>query len=243
MGRGQAPGRQLGGQFRAGPPRQRHPGGGGQLAGQRDHRGPLRCADPPRPPGAGQVIQPVQAAAGEPAPPLAHSVRLIPRSAAIRALSRPRAAASTICARSRSRQGVFAPRTRFFRVCARRGQRDRHRGSGMAASRADHSGVIRSRARDDNRPGAAARHNGAHARHPGIDPQLDHLAAAGPRGKALASAGKGAGQLPGRLRLPRRRPPRRRASSRYAGCATAAPPTPSASRSTQPPTTATGTPS
>jgi hypothetical protein len=46
----------------------------GQLAGQRDHRGPFQRADPPRPPAAGQVLEPVQAAGGEPAPPLADRV-------------------------------------------------------------------------------------------------------------------------------------------------------------------------
>ena len=104
-------------QSRPGPARQRHPGRGGQLAGQRDHRGPGQLTDPPRPPGAGQISQPIQAAAGrEPAPPLRTVSTLIRRSAAIRALSRPRAAASTICARSRSRCAVFAPWTRLFKA-------------------------------------------------------------------------------------------------------------------------------
>ena len=65
---------QLGGQLRAGPAGQRHPGRGGQLAGQRDHRRPVRLADPPRPPRPGQVLQPRQAPLREPPPPLAHRI-------------------------------------------------------------------------------------------------------------------------------------------------------------------------
>jgi len=64
----------LGQQFRSGPPRQRDLGRGGQLAGQRDDRGPGQLADPPRPAAARQVSQPGQAPGGEPAPPLAHSI-------------------------------------------------------------------------------------------------------------------------------------------------------------------------
>ena len=95
-----APPGDLGGQFRAGPAGQRHPGGGGQLAGQRDHRGPFQRADPPRPPGPGQVRQAVQAPGGEPARHSRTVSTLTCRSAAMRALARPRAAASTICARA-----------------------------------------------------------------------------------------------------------------------------------------------
>jgi hypothetical protein len=69
------PGGELGEQLRAGPAGQRHPGDRGQLAGQRDHRGPVRRADPPRPPRPRQVRQPVQAAGSEPAPPPACLVR------------------------------------------------------------------------------------------------------------------------------------------------------------------------
>src|SRR6516162_5638306 len=42
--------------------------------GQRDDRGPGQLADPPRPPRTGQVSEPVQAAGGEPAPPLTHRI-------------------------------------------------------------------------------------------------------------------------------------------------------------------------
>src|SRR5438128_3572220 len=41
---------------------------------QRADRCPFQLADPPRPPGPGQVVEPVQAAGGEPAPPLAYRV-------------------------------------------------------------------------------------------------------------------------------------------------------------------------
>ena len=54
------------------------------------------------------------------------------------------------------------------------------------------------------------RQNGTRARHPGINPRLDHLAADPPRGKELAPAGQSAGHLPRRIRLRRRRPARRR---------------------------------
>ena len=92
-------------------------------------------------------------------------------------------------------------------------------------------------------PDTAGRHDGAGARHPGTDPQFDHRAAAGSRREQLAAAGQSPGQIPRQLRLHHRRAPRRRARSRCSGCATAAPPTHSASRSTHPPATATKTPS
>ena len=85
--------------------------------------------------------------------------KLYPRLAGdwlvIRALGCPRAAASTICARSRSRHAVFAPRTRFFKVVRSPAlsMTGTAPGNGMAAPGSDHSDVIRSRARDPNRPG------------------------------------------------------------------------------------------
>jgi hypothetical protein len=56
-------------------------------------------------------------------------------------------------------------------------------------------------------PHTPARHDEAHARHPGIDPQLDHRAAAGSRPEELATAGQSPGQIPRQLRLHHRRAP------------------------------------
>jgi hypothetical protein len=126
----------LGQQFRAGPARQRDPGrGGGQLAGQRDYRGPGQLADRPRPPAAGQVSQPGQPAPSEPAPPLAHRVHGDLQVRGDPGIIPPRAAASTIRARSRSRCAVFAPRARSIKVVrsAAVSVTGTARGSGMAA--------------------------------------------------------------------------------------------------------------
>src|SRR6266536_5309034 len=60
------------------------------------------------------------------------------------------------------------------------------------------------------RTAVPGRHDGAHARHPGIHPRLDHLAADPPRAGELAAAGQSAGHLPRRIRLRRRRPAWRR---------------------------------
>jgi hypothetical protein len=139
-------------QFGPGPARQRHPGRGGQLAGQRDDRGPGQLADPPRPPAAGQISQPIQAAASEPAPPLAHGVHgdlqvrgdpgIVPAARGsqhdLRAQPVP--------------PGRLRPPDALVQGGALAGaQHDRHR----AKQRHDSprvSDVIRSRARDPNRP-------------------------------------------------------------------------------------------
>ena len=76
---------------------------------------------------------------------------LISRPAAIRALSRPRAACSTICARSRSRYGVFAPRTRFFMILRSDAASVTGTAAGsMPSPQANYSNVIPSRAHDHN---------------------------------------------------------------------------------------------
>ena len=86
------PRRQLGGKFRAGPPAQRHPGGGGQLAGERDYRGPVRRADPPRPVGRGRSCSPSRPRASNRPRHLRTVSMLMPSPAAIRAFGWPRAA-------------------------------------------------------------------------------------------------------------------------------------------------------
>ena len=90
-------------------PAQRHPGGGRQLAGQRDHCGPVHLADPPRPPRPGRSASPSSPRTANRRRHLRAVSWLMPRSRAIRALPRPRAAVSTICARSRFRQGARWP--------------------------------------------------------------------------------------------------------------------------------------
>ncbi len=90
------------------------------------------------------------------------------RSAAIRSLARPRAAASATCARSRSRYGVFAPRTRFFRIL--RSDAVSVTGTaadGMPSPRGNYSHVIHSGHKIITRAGTPGRHDGARARHPG----------------------------------------------------------------------------
>src|ERR1017187_8569003 len=86
---------------------------------------------------------------------------LTPRSAAIRSLSRPRAAASTIWALSQSRYGVFAPRTRFFSVLRSAAVSVTGTAAGIigVSPRLNYSNVIHSRAQDHNqdRPPETAR--------------------------------------------------------------------------------------
>jgi len=61
----------LGSQLRAAPARQRHPGGGRQLAGRGFHLGALHRGKPWLASGAGQVVESIHSVDGEPAPPLA----------------------------------------------------------------------------------------------------------------------------------------------------------------------------
>ena len=234
---------EFGQQFGPGPARQRHPGRGGQLAGQRDDRGPSQLADPPRPARAGQVSQPGEPAAGEPAPPLAHRIHGDPQV---------HGDPGVIPAPGR-RQHDLGPQpvpvrglragTVVQRHALSGGQRDRHRtGQRHDSSR---ESQIRNTAPGHviiTRPDACARHNEAHARHPAIHPQLHHLAAAGPRRKELAPAGQSPGQIPRLLRLTSPASCPAASRSRCSGSATAARPTPSAPRSTHPPATATKTP-
>ncbi len=63
------------------------------------------------------------------------------------------------------------------------------------------------------RPDTTARHNEAHACHPGIHPQLHHPTATGPRRAQLAPADQSPGQIAWLLRLYHRRAARRRADA------------------------------
>ncbi len=202
----------LGGQFRPGPPRQRHPGGGGQLAGQRDHCGPLRRADLPRPPGSGQVFESFQSASGEPAPPPAGS---IDADAQVRGdagvIPAPGGGQHDLSPQPVPVRGLGAADAHLQGRAPGGGQRDRH---GVAGGHGGSRGRITQLSSVSGHvilasAHAARRHNEAHACHPGVHPQLDHLAAAGPRREELAAAEESPGQVPRPICLHHQRPARR----------------------------------
>ena len=129
----------LGGQFRAGPAGQRHPGSGSSWQASATTAARVR-ADPPGPPGPGQITQPVQAVLRDRPRHLRTVSWLMPRSAAIRALARPgpRPARSAPAAGPARGSG---PRTRFFSVLRSAAVTvTSTAGSGMKGSRTEHTG-------------------------------------------------------------------------------------------------------
>src|SRR6266545_20292 len=85
----QTGGDRLVGQLGGAPPRQRHPAGRGQLAGQGLDLGLLHRGEPGRAAAAFPVAQPVEGVAGEPAPPLARGVGGDPTPAGDRGVGVP----------------------------------------------------------------------------------------------------------------------------------------------------------
>ena len=205
-------GRQLGGQLRPGPAGQRHPGRGRQLAGQRDHRRPVRLADPPRPPGPGQVFQPWHAPLREPASPLAHRIdgnpqaggdpRVIPALRRGEHDLRPQPV-PPVCLR--------CPDPLLQRLAPGGGQRDRHRGRRHAHLPAKLQICNSFRARDHNQRGCRQP-----AQWGTCPPSRPPPAAPSPCGcwttpESTGPSWTSPGHLPRRLRLRHRRPARRRA--------------------------------
>jgi hypothetical protein len=114
---GNAAGGQLGGQFRARPPRQRHPGLGRELAGQGLGLGDLHGGEAGWVPVALAVGQGRQAALGKPTPPGAHRVHVYLRIDGDTCVGPAQAAKSTIHARNRAWCGVLCPQAAFFSRC------------------------------------------------------------------------------------------------------------------------------
>ena len=152
--------------------------------------------------------QPVQAAAGEPAPPLAHVSWPCPGHG--RSAHLPAAGSSQHDLRAAGAVAPSLPPGRIFSRLALAGaRRDRHRAERRRRPRgSDRSDVIRSRARILTSPDTARgmiRHVPAIAE----STRSSNCAVAGSRREELAAAGRVPGQIPRQLHLHHRRAPRR----------------------------------
>src|SRR5215472_5702384 len=167
----------------------------------------IRCGRPDR----GRSLSPSRPRAANRPRHLRTVSTLMCRSAAMRALARPHAAASTICARRQSRYAVLAPRARFFNLLRSPALSitGTARYCGMPPPGSSPGQTLLPGPVIITGHGDPARHNEVHGRHPAIHPRLNHRAAARPRRSPLAPAHPGPSHLPRRLRLPHRDTPRR----------------------------------
>ena len=170
----------------------------------------LICRGPPRP---RQITESFQAAVREPAPPLARRVLADAQVTGDPRVRAPHRGSQHDLRPQPVPPGSPGPADAFLqRLALRSGHGDEHsrqRHEGLPDG--DYTGVIRSPRGIVPAARAAARHNEAHGRHPGVHPQLGRPAAPRPRRTALATAPPGPGHQPGRVRLCHRDPLRRRA--------------------------------